>query len=61
MGTMVCSKCGKTGIYWKNLGNPRVLSPPYTYCPHCGGRNCQQIEEAYWEDEEDRLKLLRRR
>jgi len=42
---MICSNCGKAGIYWKNLGGPRVLSPPYTYCPHCGGKNCQKFEE----------------
>ena len=41
MGTLVCSKCGKTGLYWKNLAG--ILYPPYTYCPHCGGTNCQQI------------------
>jgi hypothetical protein len=53
MSTMVCGNCGRYGIYWKNLSG---LSP-YTYCPNCGGTNCQTPEEPREEedgpDEED--------
>ena len=33
-------RCGRYGIYWKDLhtGNP------YTYCPHCKNVNCHKIE-----------------
>ena len=40
MSTMICA-CGKAGIYWKNLTGLQ----PYTYCPHCGGTNCQVADE----------------
>lgn len=49
MGTMVCSICGKYGLYWKNLGG---LSP-WTYCPHCGGTNCQVKADSFNDDEEN--------
>jgi hypothetical protein len=48
MPIMICSICGKYGIYWKNLGG---LSP-YTYCPNCRNTNCQQPEERQEEEEE---------
>ena len=49
MGEMYCSKCYRFGIYWKNLGGMNQ----HTYCPHCGGINCQQVEEI--EDPEPEL------
>lgn len=45
---MICSRCGKAGIYWENL-----TGMAYTYCPNCGGRNCQQQEEQVEEQEEE--------
>jgi len=48
MSTMVCGRCGRTGIYWKDLTG---LSP-YTYCPNCGGYDCQEPELPIEEDEE---------
>jgi hypothetical protein len=41
MPQMLCSKCGKYGIYWTGLG---TISP-YTECPHCGRKNCHIQEE----------------
>jgi hypothetical protein len=41
MGTMICSKCGMYGIYWKNLGGYNE----HTFCPNCNGVNCQKYEE----------------
>jgi len=40
MCTMICARCGRVGIYWKDL-----TGMPYTYCPNCEGINCQQEEE----------------
>lgn len=40
MGTMICGRCGLAGIRWEGLSGPS----PFTVCPHCGGRNCQQPE-----------------
>lgn len=51
MSTMVCSICGKYGIYWKNLCGLSGLSP-YTFCPHCRNTNCQQPEPQPEEGEE---------
>ena len=48
MGTMVCSVCGNYGIYWKNLGGLR----PYTYCPTCGGTDCEMPEQRSQDEEE---------
>jgi hypothetical protein len=31
MGTMVCSACGRVGIYWAGLSGPS----PWTFCPNC--------------------------
>ena len=31
MGTMVCSRCGRTGMYWSGLSGLF----PRTVCPHC--------------------------
>jgi hypothetical protein len=45
---MVCETCGRSGIYWKNLGG----MSPYTYCPNCGGINCQEPEQREEEPEE---------
>lgn len=44
---MIC-KCGKYGIYWKNL---HTISP-YTYCPHCKQINSYIEEELKEESEE---------
>ena len=33
MTDMICSLCGRLGIYWR--GN--LIDNPSTYCPHCGG------------------------
>ena len=52
MTQMIC-RCGRLGIYWKDLAG---LSP-YTYCPHCGGFNCQQPEEPEPEEEEPQDEL----
>uniref|UniRef100_A0A6M3KD68 Uncharacterized protein n=1 Tax=viral metagenome TaxID=1070528 RepID=A0A6M3KD68_9ZZZZ len=49
MTMMVCSICGRYDIYWKNLTG---LSP-YTYCPNCGGTNCQIPEPQQEEEEEE--------
>lgn len=40
MAQMFCSRCHRYGIYWKNLGGMNQ----HTYCPHCGGVNCQEME-----------------
>lgn len=48
MSTMVCSRCHKFGIYWRNLGGFNE----HTYCPHCNGINCQAIEYEDMTDEE---------
>lgn len=39
--TMVCGNCGKIGIHW--VGPWGNLTG--TECPHCGGTNCQIVEE----------------
>lgn len=44
MATMICSICGRAGIYWKNL---TAIFGAYTYCPNCGGTNCQRPEPLY--------------
>ena len=49
MSTMVCGRCHQYGIYWKNLGGLQ----PYTFCPNCGGGNCQMPEEPREEDGPD--------
>ncbi len=55
MSTMICNNCGQYGIYWKNLTGIH----PFTYCPNCGGTNCQRlpppelIEEEIDEEEEN--------
>jgi len=33
---MICGNCNKIGIYWKG-----TIDNMHTYCPHCGGTNCQ--------------------
>ena len=48
MSTMYCAKCHLIGIYWKNLGGINE----YTFCPNCGGVNCQQVEIENEEEEE---------
>lgn len=47
--TMRCANCGKYGIYWKNLTG----ISPYTYCPNCGCKNCQEPEKLAEEEEEE--------
>jgi hypothetical protein len=47
MGQMYCGICHKFGIYWVGLGGLNE----HTYCPHCKGINCQQIENT--NEEED--------
>ena len=42
MTTMVCANCDRTGIKW--IGD--LLNYPMTWCPHCGGNNCQKIETS---------------
>lgn len=37
---MICANCGQTGIRWMGPFNNLT----HTECPHCGGRNCQQVE-----------------
>ena len=49
MGDMYCSKCHRFGIYWKNLGT----CTEHTFCPYCGGVNCQQIQEELEELDEE--------
>jgi hypothetical protein len=44
---MICSVCGKLGIYWKNLAGPS----PYTYCPDCG-RSVPPVPEELEIEEE---------
>jgi Zn finger protein HypA/HybF involved in hydrogenase expression len=45
---MVCARCHTTGIYWIHL---RVMvEAPSTYCPNCGGRNCQMVEPETEDD-----------
>ena len=51
MSEMICKHCGRRGIYWKNLASQYY--GPYTYCPHCGGTNCQKREEEFEEEEEN--------
>lgn len=48
MSQMICSNCGRYGIYWKDLTGVS----PYTYCPHCRCTNCQMSEEPPEEEEE---------
>jgi len=45
MSQMICGNCGKYGIYWKNLASQ--YDAPSTYCPHCGGTNCQKMEVEF--------------
>jgi hypothetical protein len=42
MAHMICSNCGRPGIYWKDI----TKLSAYTYCPHCQGTNCQVPEET---------------
>jgi hypothetical protein len=49
MAQMICSKCHKFGIYWKNLGTINE----YTYCPNCQGINCQALEIEEKKEEEE--------
>jgi hypothetical protein len=49
MGDMCCGKCYRFGIYWIGLGTGN----PHTYCPNCGGVNCQQAEEPEEEEQEN--------
>lgn len=44
--TMICDQCGMVGIRW--VGPLSDLT--HTECPHCGGRNCQRVDD----DGEDR-------
>ena len=53
MTTMICSNCGRMGIYWKNLGSASLM--PWTYCPHCGGRNCQEPEPMEVEEKMNQI------
>lgn len=46
---MVCSLCGQTGIRW--MGPFSNLT--HTECPHCGGVNCQVIDEDAENDQDD--------
>jgi hypothetical protein len=48
MSTMVCERCNCAGIYWASLG-----LDAYTYCPTCGGRNCQRANPEPDVDDED--------
>jgi len=48
MGDMYCEKCYRFGIYWKNLGSYNE----HTFCPHCRGINCQQVQEEFEEQSE---------
>jgi len=48
MSAMVCSSCGRMGMYWENLAG---LSP-WTYCPHCEGPRQPTPEEPEPEEEE---------
>lgn len=41
MAMMICGRCGRSGIFWKDLGGMNE----HTYCPHCGGVHCQRPEE----------------
>lgn len=43
-----CSECGWPGVVWRNPAKP------YTYCPHCGSRDCQ-IKEEETDEEDDEL------
>ena len=49
MSAMLCSNCGRAGIYWKNLGG---LSP-WTFCPHCNSAQSPIPEEPEPEEEEE--------
>ena len=49
MGEMICSRCHRFGIYWKNLGTLNE----HTYCPHCQGINCQALEIKDDENDEN--------
>lgn len=40
MTDMRCARCGQFGIHWRDL-----TTSPWTYCPHCGGTNCQEAPE----------------
>jgi len=47
MATMICSNCGRAGIYWKNLCG---LSP-WTFCPNCNSAQPPMPEEPEEEEE----------
>jgi len=49
MSTMICSICGMSGIYWKDI----TKVSPYTYCPNCRNVNCQEPEEEENEEIDD--------
>jgi len=42
MSEMICANCGKRGIHWMKGS---LHHAPFTYCPNCGGMNCQKYEE----------------
>ncbi|HJH21636.1 MAG TPA: hypothetical protein K8W20_23385 [Pseudomonas lactis] len=39
--TMICENCNQTGIRW--VGS--FINLTHTECPHCGGTNCQQVDQ----------------
>lgn len=39
--TMICGNCNQAGIHW--VGPYGNLTG--TRCPHCGGENCQRVDQ----------------
>jgi hypothetical protein len=49
MGTMICSNCGRAGMYWDGLCG----ISPWTFCPNCKSRQLPIPEEPEPEEEEE--------
>jgi Ribonuclease G/E len=41
MTDMICDNCNRYGIRWMG----RLTELTHTECPHCGGKNCQRMDE----------------
>jgi len=48
MATMICSNCGRAGIYWKDL-----CGSPWTFCPNCNSAQAPVPEEQEPEEDEE--------
>jgi hypothetical protein len=49
--TMICGSCNQPGIRW--MGPMSQLT--HTECPHCGGTNCQVVDQPEDPEEEEEV------